>query len=582
MKGVNNILDNDEEIIKLAEVIILRNALDYNGKARIDSVISKILGSNPELKKKIKIIIPKVKEMLEHINSLPIQEQKILLINKSPENIESKKKIEKTQSLLPPLDKAEFGKVVTRFPPEPNGYPHIGHAKAAIIDEEYAKMYSGKLILRFDDTNPLNEKVEYYDAIMEGISWLNITPDIIKNTSDDIYLLHQYGKKLINKNKAYVCTCDQITIHDLRSKGIPCQCRKDSENILENSDKIFNGYYHQNQAIIRFKGDMDSSNTAMRDPTLFRIIEASHPKLGAKVTLWPTYDFAAPIEDSLDGVTHALRTKEYELRNELYRQILLGLDMRVPEVIEFSRLEFEGLPVSKRKLKPLIEEKKVEGWSDPRLPTLMGLKRRGFTSEAIRRFVLSLGITLSETKPSIEILESFNRKIIDSQSKRLFFVNAPFKITIKNTVPKEVTIKNHPSLKMGERKIKVNDTVFISYQDAEKLNKGIEIRLIDLYNIKISWIDKDKKEGVADYTDDIIKGNIKKIQWVSDLNSMTYKIIKPNKLFIEDKFNSNSLETLEGLVESFVTTLPTDTMTQFIRIGFCRIENNESAIFTHK
>jgi glutamyl-tRNA synthetase len=161
-------------------------------------------------------------------------------------------------------------------------------------------------------------------------------------------------------------------------------------------------------------------------------------------------------------------------------------------------------------------------------------------------------------------------------------VNAPFKITIKNTVPKEVTIKNHPSLQMGERKIKVNNTVFISYQDAEKLNKGIEIRLIDLYNIKISWIDKDKKEGVADYTDDIIKDNIQKIQWVSDLNSITYKIIKPNKLFIEDKFNSNSLETLEGLVESFVTTLPVDTMTQFIRIGFCRIENNESAIFTHK
>src|SRR5574339_945112 len=159
-------------------------------------------------------------------------------------------------------------------------------------------------------------------------------------------------------------------------------------------EKIFDGYFHTNDAIIRFKGDMSGKNTAMRDPTLFRIIEKEHPKLGNKIFLWPTYDFAAPIEDSLDGVTHAFRTKEYELRNELYRTILKVLKLRIPEVIEFSRLEFEGLPVSKRKIKPLIENKKVEGWSDPRLPTLMGLKRRGFTPEAIRQFVLSLGLTL--------------------------------------------------------------------------------------------------------------------------------------------------------------------------------------------
>jgi glutamyl-tRNA synthetase len=575
-------LDIDEEIIKLAEIIILKNAIEYHGKAKLDSVISKILGTKPELKKKIKIVMPKVKEILENINSLSISEQRTLLTTKFHENIETKKKIEKTESQLPPLINAEFGKVVTRFPPEPNGYPHIGHAKAAIIDEEYAKRYSGKLILRFDDTNPLNEKLEYYDAIMEGISWLNINPHIIKNTSDDIYLLHIYGKKLINKNKAYVCTCDQTTIHQFRSKGISCHCRKDIENNLENSDKIFNGYYHQNQAIIRFKGNMTSNNTAMRDPTLFRIIEASHPKIGEKVILWPTYDFAAPIEDSLDGVTHALRTKEYELRNELYRQILNDLDMRTPEIIEFSRLEFEGLPISKRKLKPLVEEKKVNGWADPRLPTLLGLKRRGFTPEAIRRFVLSLGITLSETKPSIEILESFNRKVIDANSTRLLFVNAPFKLTIKNASQKEVIIKNHPSLEMGERKIKVNNIIFISNQDAEKLSKGMEIRLIDLYNIKITWIDKNKKEGIAEYTDNIIKDNIQKIQWVSDLDSVEYKIIKPNKLFNGDKFNSNSLETLEGFAESYVTTLPSDTMIQFIRLGFCRIENNKSAIFTHK
>jgi glutamyl-tRNA synthetase len=575
-------MDVDIEILELVQIITLRNALGYNGQARFDSVISKLLASRPEIKTQIKEIMPKVKEVIEQINSLTIDEQKVLLNNKDPHGFQKKKVHEKGESQLPPLINAITGKVVTRFPPEPNGYPHIGHAKAAYIDEEYARMYSGRIILRFDDTNPLNEKIEYYDAIMDGISWLNIFPDLIKNTSDDIYLLHSYGKELITKNGAYICTCNQTIIHDLRSKGISCSCRKEQDKILENSDKIFSGYYHQNEAIIRFKGDMTSNNTAMRDPTLFRIIESTHPKIGDKIILWPTYDFAAPIEDSIDGVTHALRTKEYELRNELYREILNILKLRVPEVMEFSRLEFDGLPVSKRKLKPLIEENKVDGWSDPRLPTLVGLKRRGIKPEAIRRFVLSLGITLSETKPSIEILESFNRKVIDSQSQRLLFVEKPFKISITNSTPREIILKNHPSLNMGSRKINVKNTVYISSRDIEKLSIGNEIRLIDLYNIKIIKVDMNNKEIIAEFTNDVIKDNIQKIQWVSKDDAIDYKIIKPNKLFVDDKFNQHSLEILEGFAESFVSTLSTDTMVQFIRIGFCRIEDNKSAIYTHK
>lgn len=575
-------MDIDLETQKLAEVTILKNAVDYNGRARFDTVISKILGTKPEIKNNLKDFIPKIKELLEQINSLPLEKQRELLLQKCPFYLGTKKSAEKNEFHLPPLINAQYGKVVTRFPPEPNGYPHIGHAKAAVIDEEYAKLYSGKLILRFDDTNPLNEKIEYYDAIREGLSWLNIAPNIIKNTSDDINLLHYYGKKLINNGNAYICLCDQSTIHNLRSKGLPCQCRIQSDKVLENTDKIFNGYYHQNEAIIRFKGNMNSDNTAMRDPTLFRIIETPHPLLGDKITLWPTYDFAAPIEDSLDGVTHAFRTKEYELRNELYQQILQNLEMRIPHIIEFSRLEFEGLPVSKRKLKPLIEENLVDGWSDPRLPTLMGLKKRGFTPEAIRRFVLSLGITLSETKPSIEVLEAFNRKIIDSKSKRLLFVKDPVKITIKNVNQKEVMFKNHPSIDMGKRKISVNNVVYISNQDAKQLKNGMEIRLIELYNIKVSELDILKKEAIAEYTDDTLKDTIPKIQWVSEQDLVKYTIIKPNKLFIGERFNHNSLEIIEGFAESFVTTLSNSTMVQFIRLGFCRIEDNKSAIFTHK
>ncbi|MEW6605556.1 MAG: glutamate--tRNA ligase family protein, partial [Thermoproteota archaeon] len=401
-------LDADTE--KFIKVNALKNSVEHGGKAQIDVVASRLAGSRPDLRSQLKSLMPEIKAIVQQINAMPLAEQKSQLEELAPGESAPKKLAGEKPLQLPPLEGAVQGKVVTRFPPEPNGYPHIGHAKAAIIDEEYARMYGGKLILRFDDTNPLKEKLEYYHAIAEGLEWLGVKPDIIKNTSDDIVLLQDYGKKLIALGGAYVCTCSPDRIHDLRGKGLPCECRRDQEIALERMDKMFGGTYGPNDAIVRFKGDMADQNTAMRDPTLFRIIEGEHPRLGNKVRVWPTYDFAAPIEDSIDGVTHAMRTKEYELRNALYYAILERLQLRKPIMIEFSRLEFEGIPVSKRKIRPLIDNGTIKSWDDPRLPTLAAFKRRGFVPEAIRKFVLSLGFTLAETKPPFETLEAFNRK----------------------------------------------------------------------------------------------------------------------------------------------------------------------------
>jgi glutamyl-tRNA synthetase len=474
--------------------------------------------------------------------------------------------------------------VITRFPPEPSGYPHIGHAKAAIIDEEYARMYNGKLILRFDDTNPLNEKLEYYEAISEGLEWLGIKPDIVKNSSDDIRMLHEYGKKLIFAGGGYVCICDQKTIHDLRAKGLPCDCRKDSSLALDRLKKMFDGSFEQNDAVIRFKGDMSDQNTAMRDPTLFRIIEGEHPKLGNTTRVWPTYDFAAPIEDSLDGVTHAMRTKEYELRNALYFAILDRLGLRKPLMIEFSRLEFNGVPVSKRKIKPLIEKGIIKSWSDPRLPTLMGIKRRGFLPEAIRKFVLSLGLTLAETKPPVEALEAFNRKIIDSNCMRLFFVKDPIELQIQNAASKEITLKNHPNADLGTRKVLVSNSFYIAGEDAAKLDIDDEIRLMDLYNIKIIKIDSEqhKKVLIAAATGEAIKQGIPKIQWVAKNDIIPYNVMIARELYLGEKYNANSLEICKGYAESFVSTLKPDTRIQFVRFGFCRVDDNNTTIFTHR
>jgi glutamyl-tRNA synthetase len=572
----------DSSIERAIKLVTLRNAIEYDGKARLEAVISKTMASRPELRGNIKTIIPEVRRLLNQINSLAINEQKALLQEMSP-TADIQKRAEKISG-LPPLYGAEIGNVVTRFPPEPNGYPHIGHAKAAIIDDEYARMYNGKLILRFDDTNPLTEKTEYYEAIKEGIYWLGIKPDLVKNASDDIFLLQDYGRKLVASRGAYVCRCNQKTIQEFRSQGLECACRLDNSSYDEALTEMFAGAFEPNEATIRFRGDMNSPNTAMRDPTLFRIIDGNHPILGTSVRVYPTYDFAAPVEDSLDGVTHAMRTKEYELRNELYNAILERLHLRRPVVSEFSRLEFEGLPVSKRKIKPLIENKSLSGWDDPRLPTLVALKRRGFLPEAIRKYVLSLGWTLSESKPPFESLEAFNRKIIDDFSMRLFFVREPVELKLINANPVNVSLKNHPSSNLGSRSVQVNDTVYIARADAGKLSEGSIIRLMELYNIKITRLDlvNDKSRVYADVIGTGLSHDIQKIQWVAYNDKMPYRIIIPKKLFSNEEFDRNSLEIASGYAESFVSTLPVHSNIQFVRYGFCRLDGDQQAIFTHR
>jgi glutamyl-tRNA synthetase len=575
----------DADTERFIKVLALKNAVEHGGKAQADAVVSKFLGSRSELRRTIKDILPDIKAVIQDINSLSPERQRSMLEELAPEEMK-KKEIASTTSgpQLPPLEGAEHGKVVTRFPPEPNGYPHIGHAKAAIIDEEYAKMYGGRLILRFDDTNPLKEKLEYYDAISEGLSWLGVKPDLTKNTSDDMSLLHSYGRKLVELGGAYVCTCTQEKMRDLRAKGTPCECRAEHSTALDRLEGFFGSSYDQNQAVIRFKGDMSDQNTAMRDPTLFRIIEGDHPKLGRSVRIWPTYDFAAPIEDSVDGVTHAMRTKEYELRNPLYFEILDRLGLRKPEMIEFSRLEFDGVPVSKRKLRPLIDDGTIKSWDDPRLPTLAAFKKRGFLPEAIRTFVLSLGITLAETKPPFETLEAFNRKIIDPVSPRLFFAKDPVELRVSGAREQEVTLKNHPTnATLGSRRVRAGGTFFIAGEDAAHLKVGDEIRLIELYNIKIAEVRNSAGAPlVAEIGSDEIRQSMPKIQWIAKNDMVDYNVIIPKQLYIGDNYNVNSLEVAKGFAESYASTLKPDSHVQFVRFGFCRIDDRHTAIMSHR
>jgi glutamyl-tRNA synthetase len=570
---------NDEEIKKEIRKFALQNAVEHEGQTRDKTILAKILGSIPELRQKVQEISPVIVEIVSEINQIPLEQQKKEITEKYPEllKIEEKKP---EQNVLPALRNTEGKTIITRFPPAPNGYPHIGHAKAAIISEEYAKMYGGKIILRYEDTNPGTERLEYYAAIKVGMDWLGIKFDKVEHVSDNLEILYENAEKIINSNNAYVCTCKQDTISNNRRSMIECECTKRS--IQENEQMWHEMFgekkFKEGQALLRFRGDMKSGNTTMRDPTLFRINTKKHARVDQKYRVWPTYDFAGIIFDSNAGVTHAMRSKEFELRKELHYNILDKLGMEKAEFVFFGRLDLEGMPVSKSALKPLIEDGKIPWYDDPRLPTLEGLRRRGIRPEAVRKFIISLGLTKNDTNSPFATLEAFNKKIIDSESVRLHMVSNPKKMKISNFEPKEITLSNHPTKDLGKRTVMVNGILLISGSDVEEMKVGENIRLLGLGVVKIN--------GLTDEIDaELIDNSVntkKKIQWVAGNDALQIKAIIPDLLFIDEKFNKDSLLTQEVITESAYSNLKDDAEIQFVRLGYYRKESSHQAIFSHK
>ena len=568
----------NDEVRKEIRKFALQNAFEHEGKTQDKIVLSKILGSKPEFRNKVNEITEDISEIVSSVNQISLEEQKKEIEENFPDLLKPKEKKEEREG-LPLLEGAIEGKVVTRFPPEPNGYPHIGHAKAAIINIEYAKMYGGKCILRMDDTNPEAERMEYHAAIKVGLDWLGVKFDIIKNTSDDMELFYEKGIELINSGKAYVCTCKRDTVSKNRKERKSCKCSfRDIKENNQGWEKMFEKF-KPGEAIVRFRGDMKSDNAVMRDPVLFRIIDEKHYTLGEKYRVWPSYDFAVAIEDSNDGITHAFRSKEFELRKDLINAILEALAMRKPFQGFFSRLEFKGMPVSKRILRPLIEQGKVSWYDDPRLPTLEGLRRRGIKAEAIKKFILSLGLTKANTLAPFDALESFNRKFVDADSIRLFMVHKPKKLRIHNLPFSFVEISNHPIKDMGKRKIEIDENILISEDDAKNIKEHTQIRLMGLGNVTITKVNRELE---GDFIEGVETRNIQKIQWVPEKNSHKIKLLIPNQLFIEDEFNENSLEELDVYTEPHYLKLKEGEEIQFVRFGYCRKDSQNQAIFTHK
>ncbi len=404
------------------------------------------------------------------------------------------------------------GKVMTRFPPEPNGYLHIGHAKSICLNFGIARDYSGKCNLRFDDTNPHKENVEFVESIKKDVQWLGFDwGDKVYYASDYFEKLYEFAVELIKKDKAYVCDLSAEQTREYRGtlkepgRNSPYRDRSVEEN-LDLFKRMRDGEFEDGAKVLRAKIDMASPNMNMRDPTLYRIRHGVvHHQTGSEWCLYPMYDFTHPISDALEGVTHSLCTLEFQDHRPLYDWVLDNISIPChPQQIEFSRLNLQYTVMSKRKLTQLVEEGHVEGWDDPRMPTIAGLRRRGYTSASIREFADRIGVTKSDNSVEMSILESCIREDLDANAPRAMAVLHPLKVVLTNypeNKEERLSAPNHPKDEaMGSRELAFCNELYIDRNDFmevapnkkfKRLVAGGEVRLRNAYVIKCEEVIKD-------------------------------------------------------------------------------------------
>lgn len=532
------------------------------GKADEKAVLGKVIAENPELKAKIREIIPLIRECILEFESMSEEDRKAIISKYSFE----KKSVEK-ELILPPLPKAEKGKVVMRFAPNPNGPPTLGSARGIIINGEYCKMYDGKYIIRFDDTDPKTKRpmLEAYDWYLEDIEWLGYEPDEVIYASKRIPIYYEYAKKLIEIGKAYACFCNKEEFKKYRDSGIPCVHRESEvEKNLEIWEGMLEGRYDEGEVVLRIKTDLSHKDPAVRDWVAFRIIYTPHPLVGDSYIVYPTLDFESAIEDFLCKTTHILRGKDLRDSELRQRYIYNYMGWEYPVTMHWGRVnvvEFGKLSTSL--IKKEIESGKYEGWDDPRLPTIRALRRRGISAEAIRKFFISLGLSESDVNISLKNLYAENRKIIDPNANRYFFVANPVEIEIEG-LPNEPLVEIPLNPKKNEKRVlKGERFVYVSLEDFEKF-KGENVRLKDFCNVIL-----EKKAKFVSFELLGAKKGKNIIHWLPKSSAVKCKVLGE--------------KVWEGLAEKGIEK-EVGKVVQFERFGFCRIEraNGEVvAIYTH-
>ena len=506
------------------------------------------------------------------------------------------------------LESGKVNEIITRFPPEPNAYLHIGHARAIITNFELAKSFGGYTNLRFDDTNPVKEGQEFVDGIIENLAWLGYEPHNVFFGSDYFEATYEKAILLINKGLAYVddLTKEEMTEYrgtfEKPGTNSPYRDRSIEEN-LDLFNRMRNGEFKDGEKVLRAKIDMAHPNLNMRDPVLYRILHVEHHRQGNKWCIYPMYDFAHPLQDSFEGISHSCCSIEYDNHRILYDWVLENCDVEhVSHQYEFGRLNINGMIMSKRYLRQLVDSGKVVGYDDPRLSTLVGLRRRGFTPEAIKGFILDTGLSRTNSTTNYEMLEHFLREDLKLKSSRMMAVVNPLKVVITNYPEGQVEYvdaeNNAENEEMGSRKVPFGRVVYIEKDDflEEKPNKkwkrlslGLEVRLMHAYFIKCNEVIKDSNGEIIElhctydpatksgsgFDERKPNGTIHYVEATHAIPT-TFNIFEPlinegpeyDDLDLFEKLNDNSWVKCEGFVEeALANTNPLDHY-QFVRLGY--------------
>ena len=509
------------------------------------------------------------------------------------------------------LKSGKHDTIITRFPPEPNGYLHIGHAKSIVLNFGLADEFNGKTNLRFDDTNPVKEDQEYVDSIKEDVKWLGYDWDNLFFASDYFDTMYEKAVLLIKKGLAYVDDLSADEIREYRGtltepgKNSPFRERTVEEN-LELFEQMKAGKFANGEKVLRAKIDMSSPNINLRDPVIYRIAHATHHNTGDKWCIYPMYAFAHPLEDAIEGITHSICTLEFEDQRPFYEWVIENCETEAkPHQYEFGRLNLTDTVMSKRKLKQLVDEGIVDGWDDPRIPTISGLRRRGYTPESIRNFCREIGVAKTSGTVDIQFLEHFVREDLKLKAPRTMGVVKPLKVVITNYPEGQVEMLdaeiNPENPEMGIRQIPFSREIYIEQDDFMenppkkyfRLFPGNEVRLKHAYFIKCEEVIKDDEGNVIElrctYDPETKSGsgfNARKVKgtlhWVEATQAVPAQFRLFNPLLVEEEgaeqksfleqVNPNSLEIHEGFVEQNMTDAKGGDKFQFFRHGYFNVD----------
>jgi glutamyl-tRNA synthetase len=578
-------LEKDAELKEVIRKIALLNAVRHDGKAQTGPVIGKVLGEKSEYRTKVKELSALVNNVVGEVNNLPLTEQQSIVEKKWPEAL-VREKVEEEKH-LPPLPNADkYAIVVTRYSPNPDCVLHLGSARAIILCYEYARMYNGKFILRFEDTDPRVKRpvLEFYELIREDLAWLRCKPDEEYIQSDRIPIYYEYAERLLKDGNAYICSCqpEQFRKRILASQPCPCRNLPPKEH-LRRWRLMLEGKYKQGEVVCRVKTDLRHPNPAVRDWPALRVIdpeEYPHPRVGSKYRVWPLYNLACGVDDHLMGITHIIRGKEH-LTNQVRQEYMYKhLGWKYPEAIHYGRLKITGASLSKSKIVQGVREGLYAGWDDPRLATFLALKRRGIAPKAIRKMIIDVGPKTSDVILSWENLYAYNRKILDPKADRYFFAHNPIELTVKR-IPKtfKVRLNLHPDdPQRGYREYTIKPLkhdgsakFWVSRADVDASSIGNTIRLMELFNVEIENVNAYSVQAsfISELYEDVRKTKVHLIHWVPVGEDVPCQAVMPDAT------------TAEGIAESACKRLKPDDVVQFERFGFVRIDKVDAKIMVY-